>query len=71
MVFLGMGEAAKRIGVTANSARRALQNACIPLTPISSRAYVVEESVLADFIVSRGGRVGKGRPRKRQEAKLE
>lgn len=59
-----MGEAAKRLGVTSNSARRALQQAGVPLVAISSRAYVVDEVDLQAFIERVGGQRSKGRPRK-------
>ena len=66
MTLIGMGEAGKRLGVTSNSARRALQNAGIPLTVISTRSYAVEEADLQILIDKRGTNPGPGRPRKQE-----
>jgi hypothetical protein len=64
MALIGMGEAAKRLHITTNSARRALQNAHVPLTMISNRCYTVDESDLETFMLLGGANRSKGRPRK-------
>lgn len=63
MGLIGMTEAGRRLGVTSNSARRALQNADVPLTIISARSYAVDETDLQAFIDKRVG-YKFGRPRK-------
>ena len=65
--MIGMGEAGKRMGVTSNSARRALQNAGVSLVPISTRAYVVDENDLETYMRARAGNRSRGRPRKQTE----
>jgi hypothetical protein len=69
MALLGMPDAAKRIGVSSgNTARRALQNAGVPLVEINKRAMAVEESDLEAFIEARAGYSGFGRPKKSEKA---
>jgi hypothetical protein len=62
MGTIGMSEAARRMGVAPNSARRSLQNAGVPLIVISARAYAVDEEVLAAFLKTRPEYKGRGRP---------
>ncbi len=64
MAVIGMGEAARRLGMTTpNAALRALRAAGVPLVAISTRANVVEEADLAAFIAQRPpGYKGRGRP---------
>lgn len=64
MALIGMGEAARRAGVSQASAiRTGLINAGVPLVRISPRAYVVEESDLAAYVEARGGTLRPGRPK--------
>ena len=57
-----MTEAGKRLGVTSNSARRALQNAGVPLVAVTARTYVVSEEDFEAFATQRQGYAGRGRP---------
>lgn len=61
MKLIGMTEAGKRMGITGNSARRALQKANVPLVQLNARTFAVTEAALAKFMASRPT---KGRPRK-------
>lgn len=65
MELLGMPEAARRMGVSTLSARRALLNAGVPLIKINERAYAIKEEDLTAFIAARQavGYSGRGRPR--------
>ena len=63
MALIGMGEAGRRLGVTSNSARRALQNANVPLVKISDRVHAIEETDLEAFVKKRGESPGTGRPK--------
>ena len=58
------------MGVSSNSARRALSNAGINLVRINARALAVEEIDLAGFIHVREGYAGMGRPRKEGVAEI-
>jgi hypothetical protein len=61
-----MPEAAKRMKIASgNSARRALQNAGVPLVRINGRAMAIEEADLDAFIKQRADYSGFGRPRKK------
>jgi hypothetical protein len=62
MVLIGMAKAGELLGVGPNSARRALQNADVPLVQISSRCYLVEDSDAEAYVKVRGKSPKKGRP---------
>ena len=66
MGLIGMGEAARRIGVRPNSARRSLQNAGVPLVEISSRSYAVDEEAFEAFVKARCGNFARGGRRRKQ-----
>jgi hypothetical protein len=66
MELLGMPEAARRMGVSTLSARRALLNAGVPLIRVNERAYAVTAENFAAFLAARQavGYKGRGRPSK-------
>jgi len=66
MALLGMPEAGTRLGVSGDSAKRALTNAGVPLVRINQKAWAVEEADLQAFIAARqeASYSGRGRPRK-------
>lgn len=66
-MLIGMPEAGKRLGVSADSARRSLVNAGVPLVRINARALAVEEKDLEAFQAKRATYRGMGRPRKARE----
>lgn len=65
--LIGMPEAARRLGVSSTSARRALLNAGVPLVHINARALAVSERDLAALVASRAGYAGRGRPQQPKE----
>ncbi len=69
MQLIGMPEAGRRLGVSSDSARRALVNAGVHMLRVNTRAWAVSEKDLKAFIESRAGYVGRGRPRESVKAK--
>jgi hypothetical protein len=59
-----MPAAGEKMGISGDSAKRALARAGVPLVQINSRAYAVEERDLKRFIEQReaAGYSGRGRP---------
>lgn len=66
MALIGMPEAARRLGVHPDAAKRTLVNAGVALVQINAKAYAVEEAAVARLIAEREARGirGRGRPRK-------
>ena len=62
MSLIGMPEAGRRAGMTADGVRRSLMNAGISLTRINEKAIAVDEAELAAFVKNRGESPGRGRP---------
>lgn len=63
--FIGMGEAAKRLGVSeARVARAILQKAGVELIAVTARTYAVRAAAVEDLRASREGKSPRGgRPR--------
>ena len=64
-MLIGIPEAGRRLGVSTDSARRALLNAGVELVQINDRALAVEETDLEEFAKTRESYGGRGRPRKK------
>lgn len=66
-----MSKAAEIMGMTPNSARRALQNAGYPLRQLTTRMYVIEEAEVERYVREHGVSKGRGRPKKDTDARSE
>ncbi len=64
MQLIGMPEAGRRLGVSSDSARRALANAGVQMLRVNARAWAVSEKDLKTFMESRADYAGRGRPRR-------
>jgi hypothetical protein len=62
MGLIGMPEAGRRLGVSGDSARRALLNAGVEMQRINARAWAVDEKVFEEFLKKRDDYSGRGRP---------